>query len=239
TDDLEAFRAELTHLLVHQKMAFNSPVWFNVGVEPRPQCSACFINSVEDTMESILTLAKTEGMLFKYGSGTGSNLPPIRSSREYLAGGGTASGPVSFMKGFDAFAGVIKSGGKTRRAAKMVILNTDHPDVVEFNDSKLKEERKAHALIESGYEADFTGEAYSSIFFQNANHSVRVTDDFMNAVVDDKEWQTHAIKSGDVMDTYRARDLFRRMADAAWACGDPGIQYDTTINDWHTSANTD
>src|SRR5438876_5148542 len=194
-EDGDTFRDELTHILLYQMASFNSPVWFNVGVEPRPQCSACFINSVEDAMESILTLAKTEGMLFKYGSGTGSNLSPIRSSKEYLAGGGTASGPVSFMKGFDAFAGVIKSGGKTRRAAKMVILNADHPDVVEFIDSKLKEERKAHALIESGYEADFTGEAYSSIFFQNANHSVRVTDDFMNAVVDDKEWQTHAIKS--------------------------------------------
>src|SRR6266581_4792968 len=199
--DAQTYESELKHLLVYQKMAFNSPVWFNFSVEPKPQCSACFINSVEDTMESILTLAKTEGMLFKYGSGTGSNLSPIRSSREYLAGGGTASGPVSLMKGFDAFAGVIKSGGKTRRAAKMVILNADHPDVVDFIDSKLKEERKAHALIESGYEADFTGEAYSSIFFQNANHSVRVTDTFMDAVVGDKEWQTHAIKNGEVMDT--------------------------------------
>jgi len=238
-DDLEAFRAELTHLLVHQKMAFNSPVWFNVGVEERPQCSACFINSVEDTMESILTLAKTEGMLFKYGSGTGTNLSPIRSSRERLHDGGTPSGPVSFMKGYDAFAGVIKSGGKTRRAAKMIILNADHPDVLEFIDSKLKEERKAHALIEAGYPADFNGEAYSSIFFQNANHSVRVTDEFMDAVVEDREWQTHAITTGEVVDTHRARDVFRRMAETAWACGDPGIQYDTTINDWHTSANTD
>ena len=199
----------------------------------------CFINSVQDTMESILTLAKTEGMLFKYGSGTGTNLSPIRSSRERLSGGGTPSGPVSFMKGYDAFAAVIKSGGKTRRAAKMVILDADHPDIVDFIDSKLKEERKAHALIEAGYPADFNGEAYSSIFFQNANHSVRVTDDFMKAVVEDGQWQTRAVTTGQVIDTFRARDLFRRMAETAWACGDPGIQYDTTINDWHTCAATD
>ncbi len=239
-EDLATFKAELTHLIVHQKMAFNSPVWFNVGIEAQPQCSACFINSVQDTMSSIMDLAKTEAMLFKFGSGAGSNLSTIRSSREKMAGGGTASGPVSFMKGYDAFAGVVKSGGKTRRAAKMVILDAGHPDVLEFIDSKAHEEQKAWALIEAGYDPSFTGEAYGSVFFQNANHSVRVTDAFMQAVVDDQEWQTHAVvEPHEVMDTYRARDIFRKMADAAHLCGDPGIQYDTTINEWHTSANTD
>ncbi len=238
--DLATFKAELTHLIVHQKMAFNSPVWFNVGIEQKPQCSACFINSVEDTMSSIMDLAKTEAMLFKFGSGAGSNLSTIRSSREKMAGGGTASGPVSFMKGYDAFAGVVKSGGKTRRAAKMVILDAGHPDVLEFIESKAHEEQKAWALIEAGYDPSFTGEAYGSVFFQNANHSVRVTDEFMQAVVDDGEWQTHAVVAPHaVMDTYRARDVFHKMAEAAYLCGDPGIQYDTTINEWHTSANTD
>src|SRR6187551_505246 len=221
-------------------MAFNSPVWFNVGIEEKPQCSACFINSVDDTMSSIMDLAKTEAMLFKFGSGAGSNLSTIRSSREKMAGGGTASGPVSFMKGYDAFAGVVKSGGKTRRAAKMVILDAGHPDVEEFIDSKAHEEQKAWALIEAGYDPSFTGEAYGSVFFQNANHSVRVTDAFMQAVVDDGEWQTHAVVAPhEVMDTYKARDIFRKMAEAAHLCGDPGIQYDTTINDWHTSSGTD
>jgi ribonucleoside-diphosphate reductase alpha chain len=238
-EDLASFKAELTHLLVNQKMAFNSPVWFNVGIEPRPQCSACFINSVQDNMGSIMDLAKTEAMLFKFGSGAGSNLSPIRSAREKMTGGGTASGPVSFMKGYDAFAGVVKSGGKTRRAAKMVILDADHPDVLDFIDSKMLEEKKAWALIEQGYDPSFTGEAYGSVYFQNANHSVRVTDDFMRAVESDGDWTTHAVVDGAPMGTYRARDIFRRMADAAWICGDPGIQYDTTINDWHTSANTD
>ncbi len=199
----------------------------------------CFINKVEDTMGSILTLAKTEGMLFKYGSGTGTNLSPIRSSRELLAGGGTASGPVSFMKGYDAFAGVIKSGGKTRRAAKMVILNADHPDVVEFINCKVEEERKAWTLIEGGYDPSFNGPAYSSIFFQNSNNSVRVTDDFMHAVEQDLDWHTRAVTTGRIMDTYKARVVIRMMAEAAWACGDPGLQYDTTVNHWHTSANTD
>ena len=199
----------------------------------------CFINKVEDTMGSILTLAKTEGMLFKYGSGTGTNLSPIRSSRELLAGGGTASGPVSFMKGYDAFAGVIKSGGKTRRAAKMVILNADHPDIVEFINCKVEEERKAWTLIEAGYDPSFNGPAYSSIFFQNSNNSVRVTNDFMHAIERDLDWHTRAVTNGRIMDTYKARDLMRMMADAAWACGDPGLQYDTTVNHWHTSANTD
>ena len=238
-EDLQAFKAELTHLIVHQKMAFNSPVWFNVGIEEKPQCSACFINSVQDTMSSIMDLAKTEAMLFKFGSGAGSNLSTIRSSKEKMTGGGTASGPVSFMKGYDAFAGVVKSGGKTRRAAKMVILDAGHPDVMEFIDSKLNEEKKAWALIEQGYDPSFTGEAYGSVYFQNANHSVRVTDDFMQAVVDDQEWTTHNVVGGEAADTYKARDIFRKMSEAAWVCGDPGIQYDTTINDWHTSANTD
>src|SRR6201995_1171811 len=234
TDRL-TFHAELTHLLLRQKAAFNSPVWFNVGVETHPQCSACFINSVEDSMESILGLAKTEGMLFKYGSGTGSNLSPIRSSKELLAGGGTASGPVSFMKGFDAFAGVIKSGGKTRRAAKMVILNADHPDIVEFINCKVEEEKKAWALIDAGYDGSFTGEAYASVFFQNSNNSVRVTDEFMDAVVRDRAWHTKSVTTGAIVETFRARDLWRQIADAAWQCGDPGLQFDTTVNDWHTS----
>jgi ribonucleoside-diphosphate reductase alpha chain len=238
-EDRSAFIAELTHLLVNQKMAFNSPVWFNVGVEARPQCSACFINGVQDSMSSIMDLAKTEAMLFKFGSGAGSNLSTIRSAKEKMSGGGTASGPVSFMKGFDAFAGVVKSGGKTRRAAKMVILDVAHPDVVEFIDSKVNEEKKAWALIEAGYDASFTGEAYGSIFFQNGNHSVRVTDEFMQAVESDGTWQTRAVVSGEPVETLKARDVFRKMAEAAWVCGDPGIQYDTAINDWHTSSNTD
>jgi ribonucleoside-diphosphate reductase alpha chain len=238
--DAQAFQDELTHLLLHQKMSFNSPVWFNIGVPgSKNQASACFINSVEDTMESILTLAKTEGMLFKYGSGTGTNLSTIRSSTESLAGGGTASGPVSFMKGFDAFAGVIKSGGTTRRAAKMVILNADHPDIEEFITCKVSEERKAWALIEGGYDSSFTGEAYSSIFFQNSNNSVRVTDEFMRAVQDDRDWHLRAVTdSNRILKTVKARELMRMIAESAWQCGDPGMQYDTTINDWHTSAVT-
>ena len=238
--DAQTFQDELCHLILHQKMAFNSPVWFNVGVPgSTPQASACFIQSVEDTMDSILTLAKNEGMLFKYGSGTGSNLSPIRSAQESLAGGGTASGPVSFMKGFDAFAGVIKSGGTTRRAAKMVILNADHPDVEDFITCKVSEERKAWALIEAGYDGSFTGEAYASIFFQNSNNSVRVTDEFMRAVEEDKDWNLYAVTDRSrVLKTVKARELMHLMAESAWQCGDPGIQYDTTINDWHTSSNT-
>jgi ribonucleoside-diphosphate reductase alpha chain len=238
TPSRDAFRDELTHLLVEQKMAFNSPVWFNVGVQPKPQCSACFINSVQDDMESIMNLAKTEGMLFKWGSGTGTNFSTLRGSRETLSGGGIASGPVSFMKGFDAFAGVIKSGGKTRRAAKMVILNVDHPDIVEFIDSKMKEERKAQVLIEQGYDPAIDGEAYSSIFFQNANHSVRVTDEFMQAVEDDRDWWTRNVNDGNPFEKYSARDLLHSMAESAWACGDPGMQYDTTVNRWHTCKTT-
>jgi len=237
----EAFRDDLAWLCLHQHLAFNSPVWFNVGVEARPQCSACFINSVDDTMGSILDLAKTEGMLFKWGSGAGCNLSPIRSSREFLRGGGTASGPVSFMRGFDAFAGVIKSGGKTRRAAKMVILDIAHPDIREFINCKGEEERKARVLIGAGYDAGFNvpGGAYDSVFFQNANHSVRVTDEFMDAVTNDNDWSTLGVTTNEPVDTYRARDLMKEIADAAWACGDPGLQFDTTINEWHTCINTD
>ena len=235
----DAFRDELTHLLVEQKVAFNSPVWFNVGVQAKPQCSACFINSVQDNMESIMGLARTEGMLFKWGSGTGTNFSSLRGSRESLSGGGIASGPVSFMKGFDAFAGVIKSGGKTRRAAKMVILNVDHPDIAEFIDSKVKEERKAHVLIEQGYDQSIDGEAYSSIFFQNANHSVRVTDQFMQAAEEGRDWWTKNVNDGTPADKFSARELLHRMAESAWQCGDPGMQYDTTVNRWHTCKASD
>ncbi len=265
-EDGATFHDELTHILVRQYAAFNSPVWFNVGcdrIEPnsdgrnwhwnpktqtvefgvtgysKPQCSACFINSVQDSLDSILTLAKTEGMLFKWGSGTGTNLSTLRSSNETLSGGGTASGPLSFMKGFDAFAGVIKSGGKTRRAAKMVILNVEHPDIVDFIECKQKEEAKAHALIEAGYDGSSPdSDAYSSIFFQNANNSVRVTDDFMYSVVRDNGFQTRAVKDGSPVQTFKAKDLLFKISEATWHCGDPGMQYDTTVNRWHTSKNT-
>src|ERR1700691_5521036 len=247
SEDAATFHDELVHLLIRQHVAFNSPVWFNVGcdrIEPksdatnwhwnfttnqvefgatgytRPQCSACFINSIKDSLDSILTLAKTEGMLFKCGSGT-------------------ASGPLSFMKGFDAFAGVIKSGGKTRRAAKMVILNIDHPDIVDFIDCKSKEEAKAHALVAQGYDGSHPdSDAYSSIFFQNANNSVRVTDDFMVAVMRDTDFSTRSIVDGRVVNTYKAKDLMTKISEATWHCGDPGMQYDTTVNRWHTSKNT-
>jgi ribonucleoside-diphosphate reductase alpha chain len=266
-EDGATFHDELVHILVRQYAAFNSPVWFNVGcdrIEPdsdarnwhwnhatqqvefsvtgykTPQCSACFINSVKDSLDSILTLAKTEGMLFKWGSGTGTNLSSLRSSTEGLSGGGTASGPLSFMKGFDAFAGVIKSGGKTRRAAKMVILNIDHPDIVDFIDCKAKEEAKAHALVAQGYDGSHPdSDAYSSIFFQNANNSVRVTDDFMVAAMRDNDFSTRAIRDGRVINTYKAKDLLHKIAEATWHCGDPGMQFDTTVNRWHTSKNTD
>jgi ribonucleoside-diphosphate reductase alpha chain len=235
-EDAQTFSDELTYLLVTQRMAFNSPVWFNLGVQGTPQqASACFINSVEDTMESIMSLAKTEAMLFKGGSGTGSNLSRIRSSKERLAGGGTASGPVSFMRGFDAFAGVVKSGGKTRRAAKMVILNADHPDILEFIRCKADEERKAWSLIDSGYDGGFNvaGGAYDSVFYQNANHSVRVTDAFMHCALAGSSWQTRSVTTHEVLDTLQARDVLREMAEATHVCGDPGIQYDTTINRWN------
>ena len=265
-EDAQIFFAELTHLLVNQKAAFNSPVWFNVGcdrLEPnsdaqnwhwdaelgkvafsvtgysRPQCSACFINSVQDSLDSILTLAKTEGMLFKWGSGAGSNLSAIRGSMETLSGGGTASGPLSFMRGFDAFAGVIKSGGKTRRAAKMVVLNIDHPDIEEFIQCKVKEEKKAWHLMAAGFDGSGPdSEAFTSIFFQNANNSVRVTDEFMHAVETDSTFTTRTVKSREPVTEYRAKDLMHQIAEATWQCGDPGMQYDTTINRWHTSKNT-
>ncbi len=238
SEDAEAFRAELTYLLVNQYTAFNSPVWFNVGIEKKPQCSACFILSVDDTMESILEWYRNEGMIFKYGSGAGLNVSPIRSGRERLAGGGTASGPVSFMRAADASAGVIKSGGKTRRAAKMVVLNADHPDVKPFIVCKWKEEEKAHKLMELGYDPTIDGEAYSSVFFQNANNSVRATDDFMKLALSDEEWELHAVTTGEVIERVKARDLLRLIAEATWHCGDPGMQFDTTINDWHTCPNT-
>ena len=265
-EDAAIFYAELAHLLLNQKVAFNSPVWFNVGcdrLEPnsdaqnwhwnkhscavefsvtgysKPQCSACFINSVQDSLDSILTLAKTEGMLFKWGSGAGSNLSAIRGSMETLSGGGTASGPLSFMRGFDAFAGVIKSGGKTRRAAKMVVLNIDHPDIEDFITCKVKEEEKAWHLVQAGYDGSGPdSEAYSSIFFQNANNSVRVTDEFMQAVESDGTFATRTVKEKNVVKEYKARDLMHKIAEATWQCGDPGMQYDTTINRWHTSKNT-
>ncbi len=237
--DAEAFRDELTFMLLHQYYAFNSPVWFNVGVEPHPQCSACFINSVDDSMESIMELAKTEARLFKGGSGAGANLSKIRGSMEKLNGGGTASGPVSFMRGFDAFAGVIKSGGKTRRAAKMVILDCDHPDIQAFIDCKADEEKKAWALIEQGYDGSFTGEAYGSVFFQNANHSIRATDDFMRAAVEDRKWTLHGRHDASITSEVSARQLLMSAAEATHVCGDPGIQYDSTINLWHTCQATD
>src|SRR5580658_1587600 len=265
-EDAAIFHDELVHLLVTQKAAFNSPVWFNVGcdrLEPnsdaqnwhwnahtcavefsvtgyrKPQCSACFINAVEDSLDSILTLAKTEGMLFKWGSGTGTNLSSIRGSNETLSGGGTASGPLSFMRGFDAFAGVIKSGGKTRRAAKMVILNVDHPDIVDFIECKAKEEAKAFTLIKAGYDGSGPdSEAYSSIFFQNANNSVRVSDEFMRAYEKDGDFTTYTVKGHEPVKTYKARDIMKKIAEATWLCGDPGMQFDTTINRWHTSRNT-
>ncbi|MFH1253159.1 MAG: vitamin B12-dependent ribonucleotide reductase [Candidatus Uhrbacteria bacterium] len=234
--DAETFEAELIYILVNQMAAFNSPVWFNVGTPDRlQQCSACFINSVQDDMRSILNLVVTEGMLFKSGSGTGTNLSTLRSSKEFLAGSnGKASGPVSFMKGLDAFAGVIKSGGKTRRAAKMVVLNIDHPDIEEFIACKADEEKKAWALMDAGYDGSIDGPAYASIYFQNANNSVRVTDDFMRAVEKDEEWVTKEVITGNPSVKYRAGDLMKKICEATWQCGDPGLQYDTTSNKWHT-----
>jgi len=237
-ENAATFHDELAFLLLNQYAAFNSPVWFNCGIEPNPQCSACFINSVEDTMDSILNLAATEGRLFKFGSGTGTNFSTLRSSRAKLSGGGIASGPVSFMKGFDAFAGVIKSGGKTRRAAKMVILDIDHPDIVEFIECKSKEEKKAWTLMEAGYDGAVDGEAYGSIFFQNANNSVRVTDEFMRQVEQAGTWSTRERPGGEITDTYPARELMKRIAESCHVCGDPGMQYDSTINRWHTCKNT-
>ncbi len=233
-EDRDTFKAELTHLLLTQKASFNSPVYFNVGIDPKPQCSACFILKVDDNMDSILGWYRNEGMIFKGGSGSGVNLSALRGSHEKLSSGGTASGPLSFMKAADASAGVIKSGGKTRRAAKMVVLNIDHPDIEDFIKCKVEEERKAWALIDAGYDGSLDGPAYSSVFFQNANNSVRVTDDFMRAVIDDGVWQTKFVRTGDIAGEYRARDLLRMIAEAAHACGDPGMQFDTTVNLWHT-----
>jgi ribonucleoside-diphosphate reductase alpha chain len=223
-EDAETFSAELIHILLHQIACFNSPVWFNAGLEARPQCAGSFILSVEDSMESILDLAHTEGLLFKSGSGTGTNLSSLRPAGEAIAAGGRAAGPVSFMKGLDALAGALRCGGKTRRAAKMAVLDADHPDILEFIRCKADEERKAWTLIDAGYDGGFDAAAgaYGTIGFQNANHSVRVSDELLEAAADDREWKT-----------WRARDLLRRMAEAAWLCGDPGVQYDTTINAWN------
>jgi len=265
-EDAAIFHDELANMLLTQKAAFNSPVWFNVGcdrLEPdaegqnwhwdpstggvrysatgyhNPQCSACFINSVEDSMAGIMELARTEAMLFKFGSGTGTNFSSLRSSKESVSGGGTASGPLSFMRGLDAFAGVIKSGGKTRRAAKMAILNVDHPDIVDFIECKASEEAKAHTLIKAGYDGSGPdSEAFSSIFFQNANNSVRVSDEFMRAYENDGDFTTYTVKDREPVATYKARDIMRKIAEATWLCGDPGMQFDTTINRWHTSKNT-
>ncbi len=237
TDEASAqvFNAELKHLLVHQKAAFNSPVWFNVGVEEKPQCSACFILAVEDTMSSILNWYVEEGTIFKGGSGAGINLSTIRSSKENLKGGGEASGPVSFMRGADASAGTIKSGGKTRRAAKMVILNVDHPDIEEFIWTKAREEKKVRVLREAGFDMDLDGEDYASIQYQNANNSVRVTDEFMQAYERGTTYPVRAVTTGEVIEEKDASDVMRQISQAAWECADPGLQYDDTINDWHTS----
>src|SRR4051794_881328 len=233
-EDADTFEAELAHILLNQLAAFNSPVWFNVGFEEHPQCSACFILSVDDTMESILAWNTQEGMIFRGGSGSGINLSNIRGSKEHLSKGGLASGPVSFMRGADAWAGTIKSGGKTRRAAKMVVLDVDHPDIEDFIWCKAHEEEKAGALRDAGFDMSIDGDGFTSIQYQNANNSVRVTDDFMRAAEAGEEWQTRARVSGEPVDTYDARELMRQIADAAWRCADPGVQYDTTINDWHT-----
>jgi ribonucleoside-diphosphate reductase alpha chain len=265
-EDAAVFHDELAYMLLSQRASFNSPVWFNVGcdrLEPdaagqnwhwnpaagsvtyaatgysNPQCSACFINAVEDSMSGIMDLARTEALLFKFGSGTGTNFSSLRSSKEAVSGGGTASGPLSFMRGLDAFAGVIKSGGKTRRAAKMAILNVDHPDIMDFIDCKAKEEAKAHTLIKAGYDGSGPdSEAFSSIFFQNANNSVRVSDEFMRAYESDGEFTTYTVRGHEPVASYKAREIMRRIAEATWLCGDPGMQFDTTVNRWHTSKNT-
>ena len=238
-EEAEAFRAELKFIIITQRAAFNSPVWFNIGVEGVPQqASACFILSVDDKMDSILNWYVEEGTIFKGGSGAGINLSRIRSSKEFHKGGGTASGPVSFMRGADASAGTIKSGGKTRRAAKMVILNVDHPDIEEFIWCKSREEKKARALRDAGFDMDLDGIDITSIQYQNANNSVRVTDEFMQAVVDDTDWHLRAVHDGAIVKTIRARDLMRQISQASWECADPGMQFDTTINHWHTACNT-
>jgi len=234
-EDAEIFDHELKYALVHQMFSFNSPVWFNVGTSSKAQVSACFILSVDDTMESILDWYKEEGLIFKGGSGAGVNLSRIRSSKELLSSGGTASGPVSFMRGADASAGTIKSGGATRRAAKMVVLDVDHPDIEEFIECKAREERKIRVLRDAGFDVDLGGADIISVQYQNANNSVRVSDKFMRAVENDEDFDLIARTTGEVISKVRARDLFRKMAQAAWECADPGIQYDDTINDWHTT----
>ncbi|HVJ95905.1 MAG TPA: vitamin B12-dependent ribonucleotide reductase, partial [Acidimicrobiia bacterium] len=237
--EADAFRDELKFILVNQRASFNSPVWFNIGVKGVPQQgSACFILAVEDKMDAILNWYAEEGRIFKGGSGAGINLSRIRSSKEHLQGGGTASGPVSFMRGADASAGTIKSGGKTRRAAKMVILDADHPDIEDFIWCKAVEERKARALAEAGFDMDLDGKDSHSIQYQNANNSVRVDDAFMHAVVDDRDWDLKAVTDGTTVKTLKARDLMRQISQSAWECADPGMQYDTTINRWHTASNT-
>ena len=237
-DEAETFHAELKAILVNQYASFNSPVWFNVGFEEAPQCSACFILSIDDSMESILDWIRREGIIFRGGSGSGLNLSRLRSSKEQLSKGGYASGPVSFMRGADASAGTIKSGGKTRRAAKMVVLDVDHPDVDEFIWCKAREERKARVLEQAGYDMSLDSADWASIQYQNANNSVRVTDAFMEAVTEGKEWALTARTDGTVVETVDARKLLEDIAAAAWECADPGVQYDTTINAWHTSPNT-
>ncbi len=237
-EDAEAFEAELTYILLHQQAAFNSPVWFNVGFEEHPQCSACFILSVEDTMESILDWNTKEGKIFRGGSGSGINLSNIRGSMEHLAKGGTASGPVSFMRGADSWAGTIKSGGKTRRAAKMVVLDVDHPDVLDFVWCKAREEEKAGALRDAGFDMSIDGDGFFSIQYQNANNSVRVTDEFMSRAERGEDWELLSRADGTPVATHDAADVLRQISDAAWRCADPGMQYDTTINDWHTCPNS-
>jgi ribonucleoside-diphosphate reductase alpha chain len=237
-DDAQAFEDELTHILLHQMAAFNSPVWFNVGFEEHPQCSACFILSVEDELESILDWNTKEGKIFRGGSGSGINLSRIRSSKEHLSKGGLASGPVSFMRGADAWAGTIKSGGKTRRAAKMVVLDVDHPDILDFIWCKAREEEKAAALRDAGFDMRLDSEAFASIQYQNANNSVRVTDEFMERAERGEEWELTARVDGSVVERVDARELLNQLADAAWRCADPGVQYDTTINEWHTCPNS-
>jgi ribonucleoside-diphosphate reductase alpha chain len=237
-EERDTFSQELKHALVNQLLCFNSPVWFNVGVEAVPQCSACFILSIDDSIDSILDWYRTEGKIFKGGSGSGINLSNLRSSVEHVTAGGLASGPVSFMRGADSVAGTIKSGGKTRRAAKMVVLNIDHPDVEEFIWSKAREEKKAYALGEAGYDMSLDGDAWISIQYQNANNSVRVTEDFMQAVEDGGKWRTRYVTTGEPAGEYEARDLMDQISQAAWECADPGVQYHTTINDWHTCPNT-
>lgn len=239
TDEADVFADELTHILLHQKAAFNSPVWFNLGVEEHPQCSACFILAVEDTMNSILEWYNTEGLIFKGGSGAGINLSTLRSSHETLSRGGFASGPVAFMRGADSIAGTIAAGGSTRRAAKMVVLNADHPDIMSFIRCKADEEKKIRAFMAAGYDmTDLNNDAWRSIQYQMANNSVRVTDEFMRAVESDGPWQTRLVTSGEAVEEFRACDLMREIAQAAWECGDPGMQFDTTVNDWNTVSNT-